>query len=219
MQPGQRDAATTADTEQGHPEGLRARKRRETRQRIIEAGLRLFLERGYEATTLDAIAEAADISRRTYFSYFASKDELLIAWQEGSDEAMAAALRDAAPGRAPLDAVRHALLDVLGRYESADFIAIDDLMRSTEVLRARKQGTYERQERALAAMLLELWPRRDPRSLRLVAMVAVGALRLAFEMWLEDGRARPLHRYLDAAFDGLEAEVERPGKRAPRSRS
>ena len=74
------------------PEGLRERKRRETRRRLTETGLRLFLERGYEATTLDAIAEAADVSRRTIFHYFNQKDDILLAWQSGIGEAIRAAI-------------------------------------------------------------------------------------------------------------------------------
>ena len=62
--------------------GLRERKRRETSERIIEKGLKLFVKNGYEATTLDAIAEAAGISRRTFFYYFKSKEELSIAVME-----------------------------------------------------------------------------------------------------------------------------------------
>jgi hypothetical protein len=95
----------------------------------------------------------------------------------------------------------------MGQFESADFIAIDDLMRSTETLRDRKQGGYERQERALYAAMCEAWPQDDRRaSLRMTAMVAIGALRLAFETWCEDGRVRPMGQYLDAAFELLGAE-------------
>jgi AcrR family transcriptional regulator len=54
-------------------EGLRERKKRETLQRIAETGLKLFIAQGYEGTTLEAIAEAAGISRRTFFYYFKSK--------------------------------------------------------------------------------------------------------------------------------------------------
>ena len=60
-------------------EGLRARKRRETSQRITDVGMCLFIEKGYESTTLDDIASGAGISRRTFFYYFKSKDELAIA--------------------------------------------------------------------------------------------------------------------------------------------
>jgi AcrR family transcriptional regulator len=196
-------------SEQGaQHEGLRARKRRQTRQRIIDAGLRLFVSKGYDATTLDAIAEAADISRRTYFSYFASKDDLLLAWQDDAIDDLRAALVDAAAGRTALDAARAALSAVIGRFETADFIAIDDLMRSTEILRDRKQGSYERLERALFAAMLEVWPQEDRRSgLRMTAMVAIGALRLALETWREDGRVCPIGQYLDAAFEALKTEV------------
>ena len=76
----------TAKTKEDQPvpEGLRERKQRETRRRIAETGLKLFLANGYDATTLDAIAEAADISRRTFFSYFKSKEEIMLVWQAGA---------------------------------------------------------------------------------------------------------------------------------------
>src|SRR5829696_3259461 len=61
-------------------EGTRERKQRETRFRIAESGLRLFMENGYDGTTVEAIAQAAGISRRTFFAYFKSKDEILFAW-------------------------------------------------------------------------------------------------------------------------------------------
>ena len=56
-------------------EGLREKKRRETKLRIAESALNLFIVNGFEATTLDEIAKEAAISRRTFFSYFKSKDE------------------------------------------------------------------------------------------------------------------------------------------------
>ena len=71
--------------------------------------------------------------------------------QEGAHDEILTALIELAPDRVPLDAVRGALSRVMTRFETADFIAIDDLMRSSEALRARKQAGYERQERALFA--------------------------------------------------------------------
>ena len=61
------------------PEGWRERKRRETLQRIAEMGLKLFIANGYEATTLEAIAAASGISARTFFYYFKSKEDILLA--------------------------------------------------------------------------------------------------------------------------------------------
>jgi AcrR family transcriptional regulator len=53
--------------------GLRERKRLETRERLTRVAMALFLDRGFEATTLDDIAAAADVSRRSFFHYFGSK--------------------------------------------------------------------------------------------------------------------------------------------------
>jgi len=192
----------------GAPEGLRARKRRQTRQRIAEAGLRLFLENGFEATTLDAIAAAADISRRTLFHYFDSKEAILLAWKSGAEEAFRAALAEGSPDVIPLDAIRDAFLTVIGRYETDEAIAIDRLMRSTEALRARKQANYERQEQTLFSALVERWP--DPArrpALRLAAMVGVGVLRVAAETWSAEKGRRPLADYLQDAFVNLRTEM------------
>jgi AcrR family transcriptional regulator len=196
-------------------EGLRERKRRETLHRIAEAGLRLFIADGYEATTLDAIAAAAGISRRTFFYYFKSKEEILLAWQSGTGEILRAALLEEPPDQTPFDAVRNAMLRVSARYASDEIVVIDQLMRSTETLRARKQASYLQQEQALFAALCERWPQPEHRSsLRLVAMAAIGALRLAFEAWGEDGGKLPLTNYLRDAFtclkDATAAETSRP---------
>ena len=66
-----------------HNEGLRERNKRETRSRITQAALDLFLRNGYEATTLDDIASAAAISRRTFFYYFKSKEAILMDCMDG----------------------------------------------------------------------------------------------------------------------------------------
>src|ERR1700719_2009310 len=75
----------------GQP-GLRERKRQQTRERLTRMAMALFHERGFEATTLDDIAAAADISRRSFFHYFASKEDVVFAWQEESTAALIAAV-------------------------------------------------------------------------------------------------------------------------------
>lgn len=189
-------------------EGLRERKRRETLQRITNAALRLFIEKGYEATTLDAIAAAANISRRTFFYYFKSKDDILLSMQSGSIDAIAAALRDEPMDKRPLDAVRDALVRVAAQYPAEDMIAIDRLMRSSEAVLARKQATYVQHERTLVAVLRERWP--DPErqtAFRLLAMLAVGAMRLSLETFNLEGGKRPLVDLVHEAFGALEAEI------------
>src|SRR5258707_15804949 len=84
--------------------GLRARKRQQTRERLTRAAMALFLERGFEATTLDDIAAAADISRRSFFHYFASKEDVVFAWQEELSAALVAAVAVRPAGESMLTA-------------------------------------------------------------------------------------------------------------------
>jgi AcrR family transcriptional regulator len=186
----------------GKPEGLRERKRRETSERIIEKGLKLFVKKGYDATTLDAIAEAAGISRRTFFYYFKSKEDLLLAAHDsGFREALRPAMLEEPSDQAPLDAVRNCLIKIASRYETRESVIYDHLMQSTEALRARKEAVFVEAEQILLEAMCELWPspgRRD--GLRLVAMVAMGTLRLALDKWKQNDAAQPLAYYIRQSF-------------------
>jgi AcrR family transcriptional regulator len=190
-------------------EGRRERKRLETLRRIAETGLKLFIAHGYEGTTLEVIAEAAGISRRTFFYYFKSKEEVLLAWQgSGFVEALRPAMLEESPHQAPLNAVRHCLLKLISRYETKESIIVDRLLRSTEALRARKQAVYVDMEQALLGAMCELWPEPKRRtSLRIVAMISIGAMRLAMETWRQENGKRPLAKYLRESFATLKAEI------------
>jgi len=184
-------------------EGLRDRKRRQTRQRIVDAGLTLFQQKGVEATTLDEIAAAAEISRRSFFSYFGSKEEVVMAWQDGAREALEAAIKTSAPGHTPLEATRLAILQLAPLLATHSFVELDRLMRSTPTLKARKQVHFEEQERALAQTLAELWPDLDPARLKATAMLAMGCLRLSIEAWLADGGTASIEPFLAQSFAAL----------------
>lgn len=190
--------------------GLRERKRRETLQRITDAGLKLFLSNGYEATTLDAIADAAGISRRTFFYYFKSKEEVLLAWQSGTGAAIAAAIHEQTADKAPIDAVLDAVLSLASQFDASELVAIEQLLRSTEQLRASKYAKYVQQEAAVFEALCGKWPQaRRRESLRLVAMASMGTLRIAVDRWIEEGVKKPLTRHLREAFEILKAELKR----------
>lgn len=189
-------------------EGLRERKRRETLQRITDAGMSLFIQQGYDATTLDQIASAAGISRRTFFHYFKSKDDILLSLQSGLGGMLVAALRDVPPDVPPLDAIRDAIVTVCAPIPADDMIAIDRLMRSSAAVQARKQASYVAQENALFAALRERLP--DPgreAGLRLVAMLGVGAMRLAFDALSREEGRRPIAELVHAAFATLKTEI------------
>jgi AcrR family transcriptional regulator len=192
-------------------EGLRERKRRETLHRIAEQGLRLFLTSGYEATTLDAIAEAAGISRRTFFYYFKSKEEILLAWQDGGfNETLRAAMLEQSTNQSPLEAAKNALLELTVRFQ-ADYKQtkeIERLMFANESLRIRHQAKYLEKEQAVFDALCQMWPQPKRRpALRIVAMMSIGALRLAIDNWNRDQGKRPIAIYLREAFAGLKSEI------------
>ncbi len=192
------------------PVGLRERKREETRLRIAQTALGLFLAQGYEHTTLDAIAQAAGISRRSFFAYFKSKEDIVIAWQAAAWETVLADVLAASPDEAPLDVVRDVLVKHAARYATGQMKAMDQMMLASETLVARKQAFYVTQEKALHAALCEVWrqPQRQA-GLRFVAMASIGAMRLAIEAWRAQpaGEDRPIVVFLQEAFARLKAEI------------
>lgn len=197
-------------TEAPKESGVREQKRRETLRRITDVGICLFIEKGIDGTTIDEIAEAAGISRRTFFHYFGSKDDILLSLQSGMSEMIAGEIRTAPLESSPYDAVRLALLKITGSIPSEDMFALDRMMRGSASVQARKQASYALHEATLFSALQQRWPEpdREPR-LRLVAMVAVSALRLASEIFNQEGGKRPFPSILDGAFEGLQAELIR----------
>lgn len=187
--------------------GVRQRKRQETLRRITDAGVCLFIEKGFEGATVEEIAAAAGISRRTFFHYFESKDDILLSLQSHVGELFAAEVRQAPPAGSPFELVRNAALKVCASIPSDDMLAIDRLMRGSASVQARKQASYRQQEEALFAALRDRWPEPERETrLRVLALVAVGATRLASEMFNQEGGARPFDEVLRGAFNAISAE-------------
>jgi AcrR family transcriptional regulator len=86
--------------------GLRERKKQKTRDTISTVALELFAERGYEHTTIAEIADAAEVSPRTIFAYFASKEDILFCDLPDTQERLARALRERPEGATAIDALR-----------------------------------------------------------------------------------------------------------------
>ena len=113
---------------QPRPDGLRERKKARTRASIREHALRLFREQGYHATTVEKIAEAAEISPSTFFRYFPTKEDLVL--QDDMDTRMIEALKRQPAGLSPLAAVRAAIREMFASYSGADL----DVIRQTTQL-------------------------------------------------------------------------------------
>lgn len=147
-------------------DGLRERKRRDTLQRIAQTGLDLFIAKGYEATTLDDVAAAAGISRRTFFHYFTSKDEILLAWQVGLVDALYDAVLQAATDQSPLEALCGALQKLASHFDAEKAIDIARVLRSKRAA-ARSQPCQihepgERRVRGAVPALAAARPSRTP---------------------------------------------------------
>jgi AcrR family transcriptional regulator len=108
---------------------LRDRKRARTRQALIDAATELFERKGYDETTIADIAAAADIGARTFFSYFASKEELLFPESDARVEATLDAIRSRTPDEGPADVLLRAL--------SAAASSSDDMVGPLAALRTR----------------------------------------------------------------------------------
>lgn len=185
------------------PAGLRERKRADTHARIQAEAMRLFIERGFEATTLDDVAEAAFLSRRTLFHYFESKEEIVLSHTAALPDAIAEAVAHL-PADAPLlELVEGALVEMVTRYQTPQLRALARLIRDTPTLSAGDQAKYDKVERALAKALANRKDvPEDDIACRVAAATAIGILKLAVEAWLSGPDAGP-GPFCEAAFAAL----------------
>jgi AcrR family transcriptional regulator len=108
--------------------GLRERKKLKTRTAIQREALRLFQERGFQATTIDEIAEAVEISPSTFFNYFATKEDVVM--QDDLDPLIMAAFNAQPPELGPITALRNAMTSVFSELPPE----LDTLMRQRMTL-------------------------------------------------------------------------------------
>jgi AcrR family transcriptional regulator len=163
--------------------GLRERKKVRTRAQLTDAAIRLFTERGFDATTVEDITEEVEVSPRTFFRYFDSKEDVVVRLFDDTGLEL----------RAMFTAVRAALGWLVRRYtDHADrVLAVKRLAADTPAIRAALLDKHARWENAMTdelAARLGVDPDRDPRP-RLVAAVAWAAFSTAVARWVaSDGR-------------------------------
>ena len=194
------------------PQGLRARKKIQTGLALARAAMQLFEERGYAATTVDDIAAAADVSRRTFFRYFASKEELFVVDPEGKLAALHVALADGPPDEPTIAALRRGVVALVGTYFEPELIRVEARVALREPVVAAAGLAYQvRWEDALAqevATDLGVDLRRDPRP-RIVAHTTVAILRAGVSQWIqgncEGDPAEVVAATFDQAIPALEA--------------
>ena len=174
-------------------ETLRERKKQRTREALLRTALELFTTQGYEGTTVDDIAEAVDVSQRTFFRYFAGKEEAALALEEMTVAHFLEAVRERPPHEAPMEALRQAVLegwdtlnDVIEAVAPVElYLRMYKVVESTPALLAAHLRRSVETEEAVARILAEregVDMDTDPRP-RLAVAVFGGVMRLTERQW------------------------------------
>ena len=203
-------------------EGLRERNRRRTASDLEQAALRLFTERGYDAVTIDDIAGEAGVSRRTFFRYFATKEDVLFSDQADRLVELRKALAARPSDEPVLTAVREAILSMAGGYEEEHEYLLRriTIMRGTPALLGRAliyQRSWEDALSELVAARLGVDPLTDLRP-GVVAGSTMSALRTAITLWLAQQGKPHLPTLAAEALDLIDGGLQQVGERAPASR-
>jgi AcrR family transcriptional regulator len=164
--------------------GLRERKKQQTREALARAGIELFVERGYDATTLAEIAEAAGVSTRTIFAYFPSKEDILFASFQTMREALVRALAERPGGKDALTTLRDFILNAQTKTELDR--KLERLICSDETLLSHRRARISQLQELIAAAIADDLG-AGPDDLR--AHVAAASLTAAFEV-LDERRDR-----------------------------
>jgi AcrR family transcriptional regulator len=184
--------------------GLRERKKQKTRAQLTDAAFRLFGERGFDNTTIEDIVDEVEVSPRTFFRYFDSKEDVVIGFFDDIGEELREMLELRPAGEPPYTAVSEALGSLADMYEADEgrVVAAKRLSYDTPSIRARLLDKHARWENGLTEALAErigVDPDRDPRP-RLIAAVALAAFSTAVGDWCTAGAKSDLHARVDDAL-------------------
>ncbi|WP_164764685.1 TetR/AcrR family transcriptional regulator [Streptomyces lydicus] len=199
-------ARTSATTPPGTPKiGLRERKKIQTRQAIRRAAYRLFEEQGYDATPIDQIAEAADVSPSTVFRYFPTKEDIVLT--DEYDAVLEAGLR-ARPADEPMvESMRRVTVEALREIAAADrgeLVQRIRLIREVPAIRGRTAENTARDAALISAVLAERTGRpADDLELRVISAAILAALQEAMLNWVEGGESTELAALIDQTMDVL----------------
>ncbi|MEV1000163.1 TetR family transcriptional regulator [Nonomuraea sp. NPDC050202] len=182
--------------------GLRERKKAETRQAVHEAALRLVVEHGLDAVTVEAIADAANISRRTFSNYFSGKEDALLYGEEQRILALVEQVRAQPAGLTAWQALRASVEDLyreLGEPER-EWALRARLAKRHPSLLARQLANHAALERDLVEAVGDRPATVPPRVLAAAFLVG---LRVATHLWTEEREARTLREVMNETLDQM----------------
>ncbi|MFI0451695.1 TetR family transcriptional regulator [Actinomadura sp. 6N118] len=218
----------TATAPEAHPAGLdsqpqgrRERKKQRTREALIDAAFELFAEKGFDATTVEEIADAVDVSSRTFFRYFASKEDVALTFQEEQHQAILAALTARPPDEPVVTALRRAVVDIVQAAERGEsgfdpqrLSTMMELMQKSPTLLAGSLEHMQKKQASLTRVIAERMgvdPAADLRP-HVVAATAACSFRATTDMihQYRGDCGRPLSEAVDQAFAIVEGGINFP---------
>lgn len=189
---------------------LRERKKARTRASIREHAVRLFREQGYQATTVEQIAAAAEVSPSTFFRYFPTKEDVVL--QDDLDQRMLETLSKQPADMAPLAAIRAAVRDAISSVsgeELAQFRCTTELMMTVPEIRARAMDEFARTIEVIAGAAGQR-AGRPPQDMavRTFAGAVVGVIMsvtMPWQDWAHQSSAPEMFGRIDEALALLES--------------
>jgi AcrR family transcriptional regulator len=198
--------------------GLRERKKAETRAALQDAALRLADQHGLHKVSVEAIADAAGVSPRTFFNYFPTKEDAIVGLAPASSSPLLEHLQERPADEAPLEALRRAMQAAVERLQDDPdrWVLRRRLVQRHPELGSRYAGRLADVERELVVEIgrrLDLDPDRAPYP-AIVVGAALAATRVAMTIWQDqapDGQgSASLAVLIDQAFDLLAAGLTAP---------
>jgi AcrR family transcriptional regulator len=189
------------------PSGLRERKKEATREALHEAALRLAVQRGPDRVTIDDIADAASVSRRTFSNYFGSKDEALLYRDQSRMRTLLELIRARPERESAWTALTNAAFELYALVGDRDptWLAQTRLVRRHPSLAGYQVAAYAALERDLAEQLAGRLP-PDPwleLRARLMAAGYLSTLRITLQTWLDRTSGPRLPEVLREALDAM----------------
>lgn len=195
-------------------EGLRDRKKRQTRKALSRAAVDLVAEHGLDRVTVEEISAAADVSPRTFFNYFAGKEEAVLAPDPEAGARMRAGVLAQPPELSAAEAVREAMLAELSAELNEDrefWLRRMSVVQQHPVLLAKVLAGGEQLEREIVAGIAErVGLPADATYPMLLAAASNAAFRVAIARWAATGHDTPLTALLAEALDLLAAGLANP---------
>jgi AcrR family transcriptional regulator len=202
------------------PTGRRERKKQRTREALVDAAFALFADKGFEATTVEEIADLVDVSSRTFFRYFSSKEDVVLTFQEEQFAAVTTALAARPPDEPVVTALRNAGVAIMRACEEGEygfdpkkFICVQEMMEQSPTLLGRSLEHGQKKQAQITRLIAERMgvdPAVDLRP-HVAAGAASCAFRVAYDVWIrEKDQARRLSDLVDEVFALIEGGLNYP---------